>query len=269
MIARLHKQTDPSDLQDQELAALQRSTEAPGLADNLVRPRDDPDAAPSGKRGWRQSRSDAAIQTCLTTKVLFGMALRQTTGFVESLLRLIGLDWRVPDFSTLCRRRKTLAVNIFVSRLEGSAAPLDRQYRYQDGPKRRVWHKTHPGTDEETLEVRAVEVRTPSDQEIGGVTADGVHDTIADRGTAAVNAQVIPPRKTSRPWRPTSAGAVSGNEAVRTSKYLGRALWRRWSGYHRRSRAETRMYCVKLPGQSLKRGALTGRLQSCKFVSSS
>jgi hypothetical protein len=36
-------------------------------------------------------------------KVLFGMALRQTTGFVESLLRLIDLDWAVPDFSTLCR----------------------------------------------------------------------------------------------------------------------------------------------------------------------
>jgi len=34
-------------------------------------------------------------------KVLFGMALRQTTGFVESLLRLIGLNWVVPDFSTL------------------------------------------------------------------------------------------------------------------------------------------------------------------------
>lgn len=41
-------------------------------------------------------------------KVLFGMALRQTTGFVESLLRLIGLDWAVPDFSTLSRRQKTL-----------------------------------------------------------------------------------------------------------------------------------------------------------------
>ena len=71
--------------------------------------------------------------------------------------------------------------------------------------------------------------KIPSDQEIGGVTADGAchtrecHDTIADGGTAAVNAQVIPPRKTSRPWRPTSAGAVAGNEAVRTSKYPGRA----------------------------------------------
>ena len=53
-----------------------------------------------------------AVQTCMTMKLLFGMAPRQTTGFVESLLRLIGLDWDVPDFSTLSRRRKTLAVNI-------------------------------------------------------------------------------------------------------------------------------------------------------------
>ena len=39
-------------------------------------------AAPTGKRGRQQDYSDAAIQTCLTIKVLFGMALRQTTGFV-------------------------------------------------------------------------------------------------------------------------------------------------------------------------------------------
>ena len=40
------------------------------------------------------------------------MPLRQTTSFVESLLHLIGLDWAMPDFSTLGRRQKTLAVNI-------------------------------------------------------------------------------------------------------------------------------------------------------------
>ena len=50
------------------------------------------DAAPTAKRGRQQIYSDTAIQTCLTMKVLFGMALRQTTGFVESLLRLVGLD---------------------------------------------------------------------------------------------------------------------------------------------------------------------------------
>jgi hypothetical protein len=34
--------------------------------------------------------------------VLFGMPLRQTTGFVQSLLRLAGLDRATPDFGTLC-----------------------------------------------------------------------------------------------------------------------------------------------------------------------
>ena len=75
------------------------------------------EAAPTGKRGRQPDDSDGAIQTCLTMKVLFGMALRQTTGFVESLLRLIGPDWAVPDwavpdFSTLSRRHKTLKVTI-------------------------------------------------------------------------------------------------------------------------------------------------------------
>ena len=44
--------------------------------------------------------------------MLFGLPLRQTTGFVASLLKLAGLDWPVPDFSTLCRRQKRLAVQL-------------------------------------------------------------------------------------------------------------------------------------------------------------
>jgi hypothetical protein len=66
----------------------------------------------TGKRGRQPDYSDAAIQTCLTMKVLFGMALSKTTGFVESLLLLGGLDWGVPNFSTLSRRQKALQVNI-------------------------------------------------------------------------------------------------------------------------------------------------------------
>ena len=93
----------------------------------------------------------------------------------------------------------------------------------------------------------------PPDQQIASVTADGAydtrkcHDAIAERGAHAV----IPPRKNAKPWKTETAGAVARNEALRASKYLGRALWRRWSGYHRRSRAETKMHCVKLLGQRL------------------
>ncbi|THH34218.1 IS5/IS1182 family transposase, partial [Aliishimia ponticola] len=40
-------------------------------------------APPTGKRGRQPSFSDAAIEMCLTMKVLFGLPLRQTTGFVQ------------------------------------------------------------------------------------------------------------------------------------------------------------------------------------------
>jgi len=46
-------------------------------------------------------------------KVLFKLPLRQTTGMVVSLLRMANLDWPVPDYSTLCRRQMTLAVQMF------------------------------------------------------------------------------------------------------------------------------------------------------------
>lgn len=70
------------------------------------------DATATGGCGRRQTYSDTAIQNCLTMKVLFGMDLRQTTGSIESMLSLIGPSWPVPDFSTLSRRQKTLAVNV-------------------------------------------------------------------------------------------------------------------------------------------------------------
>ena len=72
-----------------------------------------------GRPGRPSVFSDAAIQFCLSVKVLFKLPLRQTAGMVASLLRLAGLDWPVPDFSTLCRRQRTLAVQIPYRRIDG------------------------------------------------------------------------------------------------------------------------------------------------------
>ncbi len=100
------------------------------------------------------------------------MPLRQTTGFVQSLPRLVGLDWAVPDFSTLCRRQQKLNVAI---QHRGGVGPLNLlidstgikaegegegewNARKHGGPRRRIWRKIHICVDEETLEVRAVEV---------------------------------------------------------------------------------------------------------------
>ena len=66
----------------------------------------------NGKRGRSPKFSEAAIQFCLTIKGLFNLALRQAMGMTKSLLKLAGLDWQVPDFSTVSRRQKHLAVSI-------------------------------------------------------------------------------------------------------------------------------------------------------------
>jgi hypothetical protein len=186
------------------------------------------EADASGRRGRQQTYSDAAIQACLTFKVLFGLPLRQTTGFVESLLKLVGLDWAVPDFSTLCLRQRTLTVAL---PYRGSAGPLhllidstgikaegegEWNARKHGGSKRRLWRKIHIGIDEKTLEIRAIEATSssigdapvlpdllnqiPRNEEIGSVTADRAYDTgKCHDAIAARNAHaVIPPRKNAK-----------------------------------------------------------------------
>jgi hypothetical protein len=235
----------------------------------------DPDmvwaAKPTGKRGRQPDYSDAAVQSCLTMKVLFGMALRQTTGFVESLLRLVGLDWAVPSFSTRSRRQETLRVNIPYRGSQGPLHPLGHccaiacramdstgikvegegewHARKHGGPKRRVWRKIHLGIDEETLEVRAVEFTTkdvgdapmlpdllnqiPPGQEIASVTADGAFDTRKCHDAIAERGAhaVIPLRKNAKPWKTATAGATERSEALRVSKRFGGSRPSRWRNF--------------------------------------
>ncbi len=104
--------------------------------------------------------------------------------------------------------------------------------RKHGGSKRRIWHKIHIGIDEETLEVRAVEVTSsnigdapvlpdllnqiPPHQDIGSVTADGAYDTRkCHEAIAARNAHaVIPPRKNAKLWKPPLVHACMHCRAV-------------------------------------------------------
>jgi hypothetical protein len=89
---------------------------------------------------------------------------------VESLLRLAGLDWSVPDFSTVCRRQKTLRVQL---PYRASTTALDllvdstgikflgegEWKRKKHGAEyRRQWRQVHLGIDAQALEIRAIEV---------------------------------------------------------------------------------------------------------------
>jgi len=237
-------------------------------------------AGKTGKRGRPETFSDAAIQTCLTLKVLFGLPLRQTVGLVESLIQMAGLDWPVPDYSTLCRRQARIAVQV-PYRTSGQPLNLlvdstgikfrgDGEWQARKhGPSRRQWRKVHIAMDAGTGDVRAVEftssrqgdspllpnllTQIPSEETIGTVTADGAYDTrrchgaIIDRGAEAV----IPIRRTRRAWKEDCPAAIARNEILRATRRLGRTLWKTWSGYHVRSRVEARMNCLKLFGERI------------------
>ncbi len=93
----------------------------------------------------------------------------------------------------------------------------------------------------------------PADEQIGTVTADGAYDTrrchkaIVDRqGTA-----IIPIRRNGRLWKDDCPAARVRNETLRVTRHYGRAFWKRWTGYHARSRIEARMVCLKSFGERI------------------
>lgn len=236
-------------------------------------------SAPCGRPGRPLHFSDSAIELCLTLKVLFNLPLRQATGLVASVLKLAGLDWLVPDYTTLCRRQKTLDIALGGRpSSEGLHLLVDStgikmmgegewKTRKHGASYRRQWRKVHLGIDAETLEIRAIEVTSnaigdaptlpdllaqiPEDEKILSVGGDGAYDTrkchaaIAERGAAAV----IPVRRGGQPWTKAGPGVDARNETLRATKRLGRTIWKKWSGYHQRSLVETKMHCFKLLGQ--------------------
>lgn len=69
-------------------------------------------AQPKAKHGRNHTYSDTANQCCLMIKSLFRLSLRMVTGFVQSLIKLCGLDWTAPNYSTICRRQKHIDMAI-------------------------------------------------------------------------------------------------------------------------------------------------------------
>ena len=236
-------------------------------------------APATGKRGRQPIFSDATIQFCLSIKSLLGLPLRQSLGMVESLLRLAGLEWKVPDFSTVCRRQKHLSVKL---PYRPSTTALDLlvdstgikflgegewKRKKHGADYRRQWRKVHLAIDAHTLDIRAIEVtdnatgdapmlpellsQIPADEPIASVGGDGAYDTKACHAAIARrNAQaIIPPRKNARAWKSSQTGAASRNEALRACQRLGRRIWKKWIGYHRRSLVETKMNCFKRLGE--------------------
>jgi hypothetical protein len=228
------------------------------------------------QRGSQFEYSDQAILVMLTVKEVFHLTNRGVEGFVRSLFRLIKIDLPVPDHSTLSKRGKGLKVNLPKKSSQSLNIVMDStglkihgegewKVRQHGVSKRRTWRKLHVGANPEDGEIQAVlltENNISDDeaveallehikQDIEKFAADGAYDKrkVYDSLNAhspGVNI-LIPPRKNARIWKHGNSKAerLKRDENLRSIRKHGRKEWKKQSGYHIRSLAETAMFRLK------------------------
>jgi transposase len=221
----------------------------------------------TGSRGSPQKYSALAIETSLMIRQVFRLPLRQTQGFMNSLVTVLGIDITIPDFSSLSKRSISLPRHQLTKELEvGSIIIVDstglKVYGKDEWNQekhgvaaRRTWRKLHLAVDE-NHQIIACELTTPEtgdptavpdllakiDTSFDTFIADGAYD--GDPVSQAVlsqqpNAQVIvPPHKTAVC---SPASDSQRDDHIRVIGQYGRIAWQKKTGYGLRNYAELAM----------------------------
>jgi hypothetical protein len=228
------------------------------------------------QRGAQFTYSDPAISIMLQVKEVFHLTNREVEGFMRSLFKLLKIHLTVPDHSTLSKRGKTLKVKLpkkahgrlnIVMDSTGMKIYGEGEWkvRLHGKSKRRTWRKLHVGVDPDSGEIQAMALteNSISDDEMAETlfqqiespierfAADGSYDkrrVYASLHNHSPAARVlIPPRKNARIWQHGNSHAqrLKRDENLRCIRRHGRATWKRESGYHVRSLAETTMFRMK------------------------
>lgn len=232
--------------------------------------------AKNGLRGGQRRYSNLAILTALTLRVLYRLPLRQTEGFLDSLLSLMGLDLKAPDHTTLSRRNQIAEVPPLTRVHDGPIHLIVdstglkilgsgewNAHKYKASKKRRDWRKLHIGVDEEGFVVAAELTAGNGDDAstlpdlldqievpIRRFTADGAYDhkSIYDRVGAAGTKDVvivIPPRRCAVSMASRDGPWAQRETALQRIRKIGRREWQKESGYRQQARVENGFFRYK------------------------
>ena len=234
-------------------------------------------------RGRPEKYSDLAIQTGLTLKALFRLTFRATEGFIKSLLELSKVELEVPTYSLLCKRQKSIAIDLPKKALHSGEAlhlALDTtglkvygegewKVRQHGWVKHRLWRKFHLAINTESQQIEAFALTDLGVQDCEGVPLllDQIAEPIASmRGDGAYDrfscyeeadkrkCQLItPPQRNARlsserkkyTRKPKPEVLRKRDTVIHHVRQLGRKEWKITQGYHQRSLAETAMSRVK------------------------
>jgi Transposase DDE domain len=228
-----------------------------------------------GKVGRPFEFSDTAIECLLILRELFRLPYRQTEGFANSLVKLMQIDLKIPDYTSLAKRAAKLKIDLAPTRSKGKIDVVvdstglkvfgDGEWKARKfGPsKRRTWRKLHLAINPETQEIVAEvttensghdadqvnelleQVRQPIEHFYGDSAYDKwkVYGPLAQRGAQPI----IPPQHNAKikQHANSSAPPLPRDEAIRGIRQSGRKSWKKEIGYHRRSLAETTMFRLK------------------------
>ena len=221
---------------------------------------------PNGQRGRDKQFSDSAITTALMIQAAFGLSLRQTQGFIDSIFALMGVELRSPTYSSISKRAKDVTIDI--RRPKGPVAHLvfdatdlkvfgEGEMRKHGKEKRRTWRKLQLGVDGQSHFILCADMSVeglgdnqalpsmhrPMGRRIGRVYGDGAYDTKQCHDEIAKKKATpgIPPRSNAGYW----AGEHPRNEAVAALKAGNMENRKTQSGYHRCAIGETAMWRYK------------------------
>ena len=226
----------------------------------------------NGGRGRPQLYSDLAIRSCLMLKIVFYLPLRATQGLVDSLLQMLGLTLKAPDYSLLSLRQKDLVLELPSTSAEPMHLVVDStglklygegewKVRKHGKNKRRTWLKLHLGVNEKshTIEACVLTDDRVHDNEIlphmirqifgkiAQITGDSAYDS-HDSYEIALKCGAkpcFPPRVNARRHKATDEAWRLRNHAVSHMYYHGLADWKKKNNYHRRSLVEVMMFRFK------------------------
>ena len=219
--------------------------------------------------GGQATYSDLAIEMVLMLRTVFHLALRQAEAFAGSVLRILGLDLRIPDHSTLSRRGSEFATRrpTVVARarhliVDSTGLKLFGQGEWNEekyGRHRRSWRKLHLAIDADTGEIVASALTENDADDIGAVPglleqvdgeitsfiADGAYDgepvyrAVARQQHDPPPDVVIPPRASAMLSTYSTDQQSQRDRHVRMIAEKGRMGWQKATGYGRRSLVET------------------------------
>lgn len=237
------------------------------------------------KRGGQAIYSDLAIETCVRLGLVYKQHLRQTEGFVESIIKLLNLELKTPDYTTISRRTKklkvsrhrranrdpvTLCIDSTGIKIYGEQEWQEEKYALK---ARKSWRKLHIAVDENGY-IASSELTTHNisdcatigtlleeiDSPIDTVLADGAYDQPStykaliahqnQHGNEIPIKAVVPPNLGFRAEMPDDSKLRLDN--IRLMEQ-GRKRWQKHTNYGRRAKAENAIYRYKsIIGNKLK-----------------